>query len=158
MRLLNQIVIRSDVANWLLPSPWPIGLSIGSAIMAVPVAAVTDRHDLGKLLLVPILVVVVWLGLLIARRLWCDQHPYLSQQWLEGARNVLGDVLINGALIRLRDATPRGQDRVLRRGEMIDAILAEREARADARKAASGVALSDAGKRRGGHPSTLPIA
>lgn len=158
MKSIDRIIVRNDVANWPLPSLWPIGMGIGSAVMAVPVATVTDRSDLGGLLLIPILLAVVYQTLMVVRRLWCDRYPYLSQRWLDGARNVLGGALIDGALIRLRDAAPRGQDRVLRRIEMIDAIRAERAAREDARKAAAGVGLSDAGERRNGSSSAASIA
>ncbi|MET0377257.1 MAG: hypothetical protein ABW128_23735 [Rhizorhabdus sp.] len=65
---------------------------------------------------------------------------------------------IDSALIRLRDAAPRGHDRVLRRIDMIDAIRAERDARKDARKAAAGVVLRDAGGRRSGSSSAALIA
>lgn len=133
-------------------------MGIGSAVMAVPVATVTDRSDLCKLLLVPALLAVVYQMLVVTRRLWCNRYPYLSQQWLDAARNVLGDALINGALIRLRDAAPCSHDRVLRRIEMIDAIRAERDARKDARKAAAGVLLSAAGGCRNGSSSAASIA
>lgn len=158
MKSIDRIIVRSDVANWPLPSPWPIGMGIGSAVMAVPVATVTGLSDLGRLLLVPILLAVVYQTLMVVRRLWCDRHPYLSQRWLDGARNVLGNELIDGALTRLRDASPRGQDRVLRRNEMIEAIRAERDAQEDARKAAAGVVLSDAGGCWNGSSSTASIA
>ncbi|MGW8191896.1 hypothetical protein [Sphingomonas hankookensis] len=157
MKSMDRIVVRRDVANWPLPSLWPTAMGIGSAVMAVPVATVTDRSDLCKLLLVPALLAVVYQLLLVTRRLWCNRYPYLSQRWLDGARNVLGDTLIDGALIRLRDATPRGHDRVLRRIEMIDAIRAERDARDDARKAAAGVVLSAAGSHRNGSSSAASI-
>lgn len=157
MKSIDRIIVCSDVANWPLPSPWPIGMGIGSAVIAVPVATVTGLSGFGRLLLVPILLAVVYQTLMVVRRLWCDRHPYLPQRWLDGARNVLGDALINGALIRLRDASPRGQDRVLRRTEMIDAIRAERDAREDARKAAAGVTLRDAGGRRNGSSSAASI-
>jgi hypothetical protein len=133
-------------------------MGIGSAVMAVPVATVTDRSDLCKLLLVPALLAVMYQMLVVARRLWCDRYPYLSQRWLDGARNVLGDALIDGALIRLRDASPRGQDRVLLRIEMIEAIRAERVAREDAQMAAAGVVLSAAGGCRNGSSSAASIA
>ncbi|WP_230782494.1 hypothetical protein [Sphingomonas sp. Leaf37] len=158
MKLIDRIVVRSGVANWPLPSLWPTAIGIGSAVMAVPVATVTDRSDLGGWLLVPILLAVVYQGLMVVRRLWCDRHPYLSQRWLDGARNVLGNELIDGALIRLRDAAPRGQDRVVGRIEMIEAVRAEHGAREDARKAAAGVPLSDAGGRLNGSSSASPIA
>ena len=158
MKLIDRIIVRSDVANWPLPSLWPTAMGIGSAVMAVPVATVTDRSDLCKLLLVPALLAVVYQMLVVTRRLWCNRYPYLSQQWLDAARNVLGDALINGALIRLRDAAPCSHDRVLRRIEMIDAIRAERGARKDARKAAAGVVLSAAGGCRNGSSSAASIA
>jgi hypothetical protein len=124
MESIDRTVVRSDVANWPLPSLWPTAMDIGSAVIAIPVATVTDRSDLCKLLLIPALLTVVYQMLVVARRLWCDRYPYLSQRWLDGVRNVLGDTLI-----RLRDAAPRGHDRVLRRIEMIEAIRAERAAR-----------------------------
>jgi hypothetical protein len=158
MKSIYRIVVRSDVANWPLPSFWPIGMGIGSAVMAVPVATVTDQSDLGRLLLVPTLLAVVYQMLMVARRLWCDRYTYLSQRWLAAARNVLGNDLIDGALIRLHDAAPRNQDLMLLRIEMIDAIRAEREARKDARIAAAGVVLSDAGGCRNGSSSAASIA
>lgn len=158
MKLIDRIVVRSYVANWPLPSFWPMGMSIGSAVMAVPVAAVTDRSDLGRLLLVPVLLAAVYQTPVVARRLWCDRYPYPSQRWLDGIRNVLGDTLIDGALIRLRDAASRGQGRVLRRVEMIDAIRAERTSREHVRVAAAAVQLSDAGGRRTGSSSASSIA
>lgn len=158
MKSIDRIIVRSDVANWPLPSLWPTAMGIGSAVMAVLVATVTDRSDFCKLLLIPALLAVVYQMLVVARRLWCDHYSYLSQRWLDGARNVLDNALIDGALIRLHDASPRGQDRVLRQNEMIEAIRAERDAREDARKAATSIVLSDTGEHRNGSSSAASIA
>lgn len=96
MKLIDRIIVRSDVANWSLLSFRPIGMGIGSAVVAVRVATVNHRSDLCRLLLVPILLALVYQPLMIARRLWCDRYAYLSQRWLDGARNVLGDTVIDG--------------------------------------------------------------
>jgi len=32
--MLDRIAVRSDLANWRMPSPWAIGFGISSAIMA----------------------------------------------------------------------------------------------------------------------------
>ncbi len=60
MKSIDRIIVRSDVANWPLPSLRPTAMGIGSAVMAVPVPMVTDRSDLCKLLLVPALLAVVY--------------------------------------------------------------------------------------------------
>lgn len=145
--ILDRIAVRSDLANWRLPSPWPIGFGISSAMAALPTAKIVGNLTIAKMLLVVSLIVFVWLLALVIRRLWCDRHPYLSERWLSSARTILGDTLVDAALDRLRNTSPHDPDRVLRRGEMIEAILDERSARIDARKAALGVRLSDTTQR-----------
>lgn len=142
--MLDRIAVRSDMANWRMPSPWAIGFGISSGIMAFPVIKVTGSLMIAGILFVLSLVTVVWLTALMIRRAWCERHPYLPPRWLTVARATMGDDLIDAALERLRDTPPGSHDRVLRRGEMIEAILDERHARLDARKAATGVRLGDA--------------
>lgn len=77
---------------------------------------------------------------------------------LAAAQTVLGKTLIDAALIWLRDTPPYGHDRVLRRSEMIEAILAERNAHFDARKAAKGMRLGEVAEYGNAHPSTWPTA
>ena len=142
--MLGRIAVRSDMANWRMPSPWAIGFGIGSGILAFPVIKVTGSLTIAGILFGLSLLTVVWLTALMIRRAWCERHPYLPPRWLAVARATMGDDLIDAALERLRDTPPRGHDRVLRRGEMIEAILDERRARLDAGKAATGVRLGDA--------------
>lgn len=59
---------------------------------------------------------------------------------MRSAPNLLA-ALVNAALIWLRDTPPCGHYRILRRGEMIEAIVAERHVLPDARKAAAGYGL-----------------
>lgn len=145
--MLDRIAVRSDMANWRMPSPWAIGFGISSGIVAFPVVKVTGSRVTAGVLLLLSLMTVAWLTSLMIRRAWCERHPYLPPRWLVVARATIGNDLIDAALERLRDTPPRGHDRVLRRGEMIEAILDERRARLDARKAATGVRLSDATPR-----------
>jgi hypothetical protein len=142
--LLDRIAVRSDIANWRMPSPWMIGLGISSAIVAFPVMKVTGNLTIAGILLLLSLVTVAWLIALMIRRACCEHHPYLPPRWLAAARAIMGDNLIDAALERLRDTPPRGHDRVLRRGEMIKAILDEQHARLDACNAATGVRLDAA--------------
>jgi hypothetical protein len=139
--LLDRIAVRSDIANWRMPSPWVIGFGISSAIAVFPVIKVTGNLTIAEILLLFSLVTVAWLIALMIRRAWCERHPYMPPRWLAVARAIMGDDLIDAALERLRDTPPHGHDRVLRRGEMIEAILDEQHARLDARKAATGVRL-----------------
>jgi hypothetical protein len=139
--LLDRIAVRSDIANWRMPSPWVIGLGISSAIAVFPVIKVARNVTIAGMMLLLSLVTVAWLIALMIRRAWCERHPYLPPRWLAVARAMMGDDLIDAALERLRDTPPHGHDRVLRRGEMIEAILDEQHARLDARKAATGVRL-----------------
>jgi hypothetical protein len=145
--MLDRIAVRSDMANWRMPSPWAIGFGISSAIVAFPVVKVSGSRIVAGILLVLSLMTVVWLTALMIRRAWCERYPYLPPRWLAVARATMGDDLIDAAVERLRDTPPRRHDRVLRRGEMIEAILDERHARSDARKAATGVRLGDAAPR-----------
>lgn len=151
MKLLDHLVVRSDLANWRRASPWPIALSIGSGIGITPLALLNNPPALAIPLVISVVGLVVltmtWLVLIMARRQWCERHPYLSQRWLDTARTVLGDALLNAALIRLRDTPPCGHDRILRRGEMIEAILAERDALASARRAAARIQFGAAPER-----------
>jgi len=140
--LLDRITVRNDVANWRRPSPWAIAIGIGSSLAALPVAAATGSRSAGVPLLVLSVLMMAWLAALLVRRLWCDRHPYLSPRWLAAARATLGDALIEAALERLRDTVRYDPERVVRRGEMIEAILDEREARRDIARAATGVRLS----------------
>jgi len=142
--LFDRIAVRSDIANWRMPSPWMIGFGISSAIVAFPVIKVTGNLTIAGILLLLALVTVTWLIILMIRRAWCERHPYLPPRWLAVARAIMGNDLIDAALERLRDTPPRGHDRVLRRGEMIEAILDEQYARFDARNAATGVRLDAA--------------
>jgi hypothetical protein len=142
--LLDRIAVRSDIANWRMPSPWVIGFGISSAIAVFPVIRVTGNVTITGILLLFSLVTVAWLIALMIRRAWCERHPYMPPRWLAVARAIMGDDLIDAALERLRDTPPRGHDRVLRRGEMIEAILDEQYARFDARNAATGVRLDAA--------------
>jgi hypothetical protein len=142
--LLDRIAVRSDIANWRMPSPWVIGFGISSAIAVFPVIKVTGNLTIAEILLLFSLVTVAWLIALMIRRAWCERHPYMPPRWLAVARAIMGDDLIDAALERLRDTPPHGHDRVLRRGEMIEAILDEQYARFDARNAATGVRLDAA--------------
>jgi small-conductance mechanosensitive channel len=142
--LLDRIAVRSDIANWRMPSPWVIGFGISSAIAVFPVIKVTGNLTIAEILLLFSLVTVAWLIALMIRRAWCERHPYMPPRSLAVARAIMGDDLIDAALERLRDTPPRGHDRVLRRGEMIEAILDEQYARFDARNAATGVRLDAA--------------
>jgi hypothetical protein len=142
--LLDRIAVRSDIANWRMPSPWVIGFGISSAIAVFPVIKVTGNLTIAEILLLFSLVTVAWLIALMIRRAWCERHPYMPPRWLAVARAIMGDDLIDAALERLRDTPPRGHDRVLRRGEMIEAILDEQYARFDARNAATGERLDAA--------------
>lgn len=145
--LLDRIAVRSDMANWRMPSPWAIGFGISSGIMAFPVIKVTGSLTIAGILFVLSLVTVVWLTALMIRRAWCERHPYLPPRWLAAARATMGDDLIDAALEQLRDTPPRDPERVLRRGEMIEAILDECRARLDARNASAGVRLGGAAPR-----------
>jgi hypothetical protein len=142
--MLDRIAVRSDMANCRMPSPWAIGFGISSASVAFPVIKVTGSLMIAGILLLLSLMMVVWLTALMIRRGWCERYPYLPPRWLMAARVTMGDDLIDAALERLCDTARRGHHRVLRRGEMIEAILDEQHARTDARKAATGVRLGDA--------------
>ena len=145
--MLDRIAVRSDLANWRMPSPWGIGFGISSAIMAFPVIKVTGSLPIAGILFALSLMTVVWLTALMIRRAWCEHYPYLPPRWLAVAKATMGIDLIDAALERLRDTPPRDPERVLRRGEMIEAILDERRARLDARRAVTGVRLGNAAPR-----------
>jgi hypothetical protein len=160
--MLDRVAVRSDMVNWRMPSPWAIGFGISSAIAAFPVITVTGSLIIAGILLLLALATVAWLTALMIRRAWCERHPYLPPRWLTVARTTMGDDLITAALDRLYDTPPRGHDRVLRRGEMIEAILDERHARTDAPRPRSGYGSatprrdrdrrSDHARRRSGRP------
>ena len=80
MKLPQYIVDCSDLASYPRPSPWPIVAGIGSGIF--------DRADrssarwimlLAASVLALMVMMMAWLELVIAPRLWCDRHPYLLQ-------------------------------------------------------------------------------
>lgn len=117
--LLDRIAVRSDIANWRMPSPWVIGFGISSAIAVFPVIKVTGNLTIAEILLLFSLVTVAWLIALMIRRAWCERHPYMPPRWLAVARAIMGDDLIDAALERLRDtpacsrpgSAPRRDDR-----------------------------------------------
>ena len=109
--MLDRIAVRSDMANWRMPSPWAIGFGIGSGILAFPVIKVTGSLTIAGILFVLSLVTVMWLTALMIRRAWCERHPYLPPRWLTVARATMGDDLIDAALERLRDTPPGSHDR-----------------------------------------------
>lgn len=80
--ILDRIAVRSDMANWRMPSPWAIGFGISSGIMAFPVIKVTGSLTIAGILFVLSLVTVVWLIALVIRRAWCERYPYLPPRWL----------------------------------------------------------------------------
>lgn len=73
--MLDRIAVRSDLANWRMPSPWAIGFGISSAIMAFPVIKVTGSLTIAGILFVLSLMTVVWLTALMIRRAWCEHFP-----------------------------------------------------------------------------------
>lgn len=103
--LLDRIAVRSDIANWRMPLPWPIALGIASAIMAWLVATAFGNLVLTAMLLALSLVLLAWLAAPMIRRAWCEYHPYLPPRWLADARATLGNDLIDAALDRVRDTT-----------------------------------------------------
>ena len=145
MKLPQYIVVCSDLASC---RGRRLGLSQRASAAAFSIALIDHQPQLimflAALVLVLMVLMMIWLTLVIARRLWCDRHPILSQRWLDADRAILGDALLNAALIRLLDTPPCRHDRILCRGEMIEAIVAERSVLPDARKAAAGIRLETA--------------
>jgi len=81
MKLPQYIVVCSDLASSPGPSPWPIVAGIGSGILSI---ALIDHQPrwimlLAASVLALMVLMMTRLVLVIARRLWCDRHPYLSQ-------------------------------------------------------------------------------
>jgi len=141
--LLDRLAVRSDVASWRMPPPLPIAIAFGTALGGMPVAAATGSALLAKVLVAPLVMLVLWLVPLIVRRVWCEMHPYAPARWFAAAKATFGSDLIAAALNGLRDRPCGDPDRVLRRGELIEAIIDQRHRLGDARKAAAGMRLGD---------------
>ena len=143
--LLDRLAVRSDVASWCMPPPFPIGIAFGTAFGGMPVAAATGSVLLAKVLVSPLVMLVFWLVPLIVRRVWCEMHPYVPARWFAAAQVTFGQDLIAAALDSLRDRACADPDRVIRRSELIEAITDQRHRMADACQAAAGVRLGDDG-------------
>jgi hypothetical protein len=78
VKLLHHIAVRSDFFS--CPGPSPI---VAASAAAFSIALIDHQPRLNMLLAASVLAVMVltmtWLVLVIARRLWCDRHPYRSQ-------------------------------------------------------------------------------
>jgi hypothetical protein len=135
--LLDRLAVRSDLASWRMPPPLPIAIAFGTAFSGVPVAVATGSVLLAKLLVTPLVMLLLWLFPLIIRRVWCEMHPYVPARWLAAARATFGHDLVAAALDSLRDQACADPDRVLRRGEVIEAIIDQRHRLGDARKLGS---------------------
>ena len=145
MELLDRLAVRSDVASWRMPPPLPVAIAFGTAFGGVPVAVATGSVLLARVLVAPLVMLLLWLVPLIVRRVWCKVHPYVPARWVAAAQATFGHDLIATALDSLRDQACADPNRVVRRGELIEAIIARRHRLGDAPKAAAGLRLSDFG-------------
>lgn len=140
---LDRRAVRSDLTWWRGPPPIRFGIAIGITIGGTPVGIATRSPTVAHLVLTPLLVMLVWMLAIVARRIYTDMHPYVPPRWLAAARATLGDDLVSASLRQVIDRSGHAPDRPLQRLELIQALIDQQRLRDDARKAAGSVRLGD---------------
>lgn len=144
--LLDRLAVRVDVVIRGGPPIAPVAIASGITAGGFPVAIAARSLPLAVATMAPLFFALPCLVFGLIRKLYCAANPYVTPRWLAAAWATFGGDTMTSVLGQI--GSLYGQDEVLMRRDLVDAIALRRCELSRAMKVTRGVRLRDAMPQR----------